>query len=67
MCCYRLQTDIRAMGCGSSSNSRSCADQELEAAVARFPASEVEGEDQKLGMGTADKQFENIRCQSSYN
>ena len=55
------------MGCGSSSNSRSCADQELEAAVARFPATEVEGEDQKLGMGTADKQFENIRCQSDWN
>ena len=54
------------MGCGSSSQSRLCADQELEAAVARFPAEEVEGGDEKLGMGPpADKQFSNIRQQLS--
>ena len=50
------------MGCGSSSQSRLCADQELEAALAQFPAEEVEGADEKLGMGPpADKQFSNIR------
>ena len=50
------------MGCGSSSASRVCADQELEAALANFPAQEVEGTEEKLGMGPpADKQFSNIR------
>ena len=54
------------MGCGSSSQSRLCADQELEAALAQFPAEDVEGADEKLGMGPpADKQFSNIRQSSA--
>ena len=49
------------MGCGASSNSRTCADQEFEAAVAKFPATEVQGEDVKLGMGSAEKEFDTIK------
>ena len=62
--CREKKPGLR-MGCGSSSASRLCADQELEAAVASFPAQEVEGEDERLGMGPpADKQFSNIRQSS---
>ena len=37
------------------------ADQEFEAAKASFPSEEVSGEDEKLGMGTADKEFDTIK------
>ena len=40
---------------------REVADQEFEAAKASFPSEEVNGEDEKLGMGTADKEFDTIR------
>ena len=57
---------LQRMGCGSSSQSRLCADQELEAALARFPPQEVEGAEEKLGMGQpADTQFSNIRQRSA--
>ena len=36
------------MGCGSSSASRVCADQELEAALTNFPAQEVEGTEEEV-------------------
>jgi len=49
------------MGCGASSASKACADQELETAVAKFPASEVEGSEEKLGMGQAEKEFDTIK------
>jgi len=49
------------MGCGFSSQSREVADQEFEAAKASFPSEEVSGEDEKLGMGTADKEFDTIK------
>ena len=49
------------MGCGASSNSRSVAEQEFEAAVAKFPSSEVDGEEEKLGMGTSEKEFDTIK------
>ena len=54
------------MGCGSSSLSRRIAEEEVEAAVARFPSEEVEGGEERLGMGPpADKQFTNIRQSSA--
>ena len=40
---------------------REVADQEFEAAKASFPSEEVSGEDEKLGMGTADKEFDTIK------
>jgi len=49
------------MGCGASSASKACAGQEFDAAVAKFPAAEVEGEEEKLGMGRAEKQFDTIK------
>ena len=49
------------MGCGASSDSSACADQELEAAIARFPATEVEGAEERLGMGQAEKEFDTIK------
>ena len=62
----RVKKPSLRMGCGSSSASRLCADQELEAAVASFPDQEVEGGDERLGMGPpADKQFTNIRQDSA--
>ena len=48
------------MGCGASSQSKACANGQFEAAVARFPADPVEGPQEKLGMGKAEKQFENL-------
>ena len=33
----------------------------LEDAVARFPAEEVEGAEEKLGMGAVDKTFDTIK------
>ena len=49
------------MGCGASSASKACADQELETAVAKFPAGKVEGSEEKLGMGQAEKEFDTIK------
>ena len=49
------------MGCGASSQSKACADNEFAAAKASFPSEEVAGEDVKIGMGTADKQFDIIK------
>lgn len=40
---------------------REIADQEFEAAKANFPSEEVSGEEEKLGMGTADKEFDTIK------
>ena len=57
---YRLRYCLR-MGCGASSDSSVCAEQELEAAIAKFPATEVEGAEEKLGMGQADKEFDTIK------
>jgi len=49
------------MGCGASSQSKACANEQFDAAVARFPADPVEGPQEKLGMGRADnKQFDSI-------
>ena len=47
------------MGCGASSQSKACAKEQFEAAVAKFPADPVEGSEEKLGMGKVEKQFEN--------
>ena len=40
---------------------REVADQEFEAAKANFPSEEVSGAEEKLGMGTADKEFDTIK------
>ena len=48
------------MGCGASSQSKACANEQFDAAVARFPADPVEGPQEKLGMGKAEKQFDNL-------
>jgi len=48
------------MGCGASSQAKMCADEQFGAAVARFPADPVEGPQVKLGMGRAEKQFDNL-------
>ena len=49
------------MGCGASSASKACADQELEAALARFTTEQVEGSQEKLGLGTNNKEFDTIK------
>ena len=51
----------KTMGCGASSQSKACADNEFVSAKASFPSEEVSGEDVKIGMGTADKQFDTIK------
>jgi len=48
------------MGCFGSKAAKACAEAELAAAQARFPATEVEGTSEKLGMGRAEKQFDSI-------
>jgi len=48
------------MGCFGSKAAKACAEAELAAAQARFPATEVDGPSEKLGMGRAEKQFDNI-------
>ena len=37
------------MGCGASSAANECAAQQLEAAMARWPAEEVAGAEERLG------------------
>ena len=54
-------TYFQIMGCGASSLSRDCAEQEFEAAKANFPSEEVSGEDVKIGMGTTEKEFDTIK------
>ena len=49
------------MGCGASSQSKACANEQFNAAVAKFPADPVEGPEEKLGMGKAEKQFDNLK------
>ena len=49
------------MGCGASSQSKACANEQFNAAVAKFPADPVEGAEEKLGMGKAEKQFDNLK------
>lgn len=49
------------MGCGASSASKTCAEQEFEAAKGRFPGSEVDGAEEKLGMGSNEKEFDTIK------
>ena len=49
------------MGCGASSQSKACANEQFNAAVAKFPAEPVEGAEEKLGMGKAEKQFDNLK------
>ena len=49
------------MGCGASSQSKACANEQFNAAVAKFPADHVEGPEEKLGMGKAEKQFDNLK------
>jgi len=39
------------MGCFGSKAAKACAEAELAAAQARFPATEVDGPSEKLGMG----------------
>ena len=48
------------MGCGASSQSKACANGQFDAAVSKFPADPVEGPQEKLGMGRAEKQFDNL-------
>ena len=43
------------------SSASKAAGQVLEDAVARFPAEEVEGAEEKLGMGAVDKTFDTIK------
>ena len=50
------------MGCGASSQSKACANEQFNAAVAKFPADPVEGPEEKLGMGKAEKQFDNLKA-----
>ena len=50
------------MGCGASSQSKACANEQFDAAVAKFLADPVEGPEEKLGMGKAEKQFDNLKC-----
>ena len=49
------------MGCGASSQSKACANEQFNAAVAKFPAEPVEGPEEKLGMGKTEKQFDNLK------
>ena len=49
------------MGCGASSQAKACANEQFNSAVARFPADPVEGPEEKLGMGKAEKQFDNLK------